>query len=581
MRDEKFEKSTDFKSKRSNCSGDSSDKRRSKSKDSNRARRRSARDSKGSSRRRDMRDEAFRNSDRNGNFGATSGLNDFSWYSRYPVLTQTAASFPYPYRPGMDLNFGTFKGNFNTTTVSTYDNTSFHIPGVLQIGWIPSVGQSTLPTDPASIVGKEAYAAVRKVFSGSLDADAPDFVMYLLALDSIYAYIGACKRVYRALVAWSPNNFQVPDVLLEALGVSDTSAKSLRVARANLLYVINELIYQSRKFRCPAIMDLFNRHYWLNDNVYTDANTINSQLYVFKQNAYFKLNPNAAIPGESSLTAAGLTLESTPFSLGNGAITPTVLYDFGISLIQALDQWDDGYTISGYLMKAFDGTPSFDVAELSDSEILTPLYVEEVLSQIENARTAFGQIDYKDCQVYQDPSTNAVISQPICTVSSGAAYNVDRSLPPILSIRSDSPTVEENVIASRLQTITSTTAITPIISGTNSSGYPMFSGTEIVENFSLYGSTDVANSSVSIRSVFGVSSSYMNQTFTQNLPKFLAITQFDWHPILWMMYMSSASSARWIPIGDVHNATVIERAQMQQLNRVCLFSEFGSFINNP
>lgn len=567
------------KSKRSNSVTDGSKKRDSRSKDSDRfsssktGDRRSFRGRRASS---DSESQSFKPRD---NSCATSGLNDFSWYNKYPILTQTAASFPYPYRPGMDIPLGTVKGNYNTTSVPTYDNTSFHVPGVFRLHWYPSLGQSTLPTDPASIVGKEVYASVRKVYSGSLDADAPDFVMYLMALDSIFSYIGACKRIYRALTAWSPNNFQVPDILLQAMGVNSASAKSLRVSQADFLYVINELVYQSRKFRCPAIMDLFNRHYWLNDNVYTDANTINSQLYVFKQGAFFKLNASAPIPNESSITAAGLTLVASPFN-GSTTLTPSSIYDFGISLIAALDQWDDGYTISGYLMKAFEGTPSFQVDELSPTEVLTPLYVEEVLMQIENARMSFGVVNIADCGVYQDPATNAVISQPICSVSSGAAYNVDRSIPPVLSIRSDSPTVEENVIASRLQTITGTNTITPIIKGENTTGYPLYCGTEIVVALTLYGVAGNSSTTVSLRSVFGVSSDYMNQTLTKTLPAMLSISQFDWHPILWMLWMDSASSAQWIPIGDIHNATVIERGQMQQLNRVCLFSEFGSFISN-
>lgn len=514
-----------------------------------------------------------------------SGLNDFSWYSKYPSLLNAAASLPYPYRPGMNLPMGSMRGAQTNASTVEYTDVSLRVPGVLRINWAPSVGQSTLPTDPASIVGKEVYAAVRKVFSGSIDADAPDFVMYLLALDSLFSYIGGLKRVYRTLTAWSSDNFQTPDTLLLALGCNSVSISNLRTNAADLLRCINELVLQSRKFRCPAIMDLFNRHYWLNDNVYTDAPTINSQFYVFRQTYYLKLNSSAAIPGSSTVTAAGLTAVSSPISASSN-LTVKSLYDFGIGLIQALDAWDDCYMISGYLMRAFEGTASFVVDELDVSDSLTPVYVEEVLMQIENARSVFGTLREATLNVYQDPSTNAIISQPLATVSSTLTYGIEHDLPPILSIRSDSPTVEENVIASRLQMNQGLSQINHSVLSSEE-GYPIFCASEIVSSIHLLGcdphNAGSASSSVTLRSVIGLSSSNPSATLFVDLPRYLWVTQFDWHPILYVMYMDSstpATGAQIIPIGDLHNVTVLDRSQLKEINRICLFSEFGSFISN-
>lgn len=543
-----------------------------------------SKDRKKTNRRSDFNSASKRDS-RTSDSDGMSGLNDFSWYSKYPSLLNAAASLPYPYRPGMNLPMGSMRGAQTNASTVEYTDVSLRVPGVLRINWAPSVGQSTLPTDPASIVGKEVYAAVRKVFSGSIDADAPDFVMYLLALDSLFSYIGGLKRVYRTLTAWSSDNFQTPDTLLLALGCNATSISNLRSNSADFLRCINELVLQSRKFRCPAIMDMFNRHYWLNDNVYTDAPTINSQFYVFRQTYYLKLAANAAIPGSSTITAAGLTAVSSPISASSN-LTVKSLYDFGISLIQALDSWDDCYMISGYLMRAFEGTASFVVDELDVNDSLTPVYVEEVLMQIENARSVFGTLREATLNVYQDPSTNAVISQPLATVSSTMTYGVEHDLPPILSIRSDSPTVEENVIASRLQMNMSLSQITHSVLSTEE-GYPVFCASEIVSSIHLIGcdphNSGSAASSVTLRSVFGLSSNNPSATLFVDLPRYLWVTQFDWHPILYVLYMDSTSpttGAQIIPIGDLHNVTVLDRAQLKEINRICLFSEFGSFITN-
>lgn len=515
-----------------------------------------------------------------------SGLNDFSWYSKYPSILNAAASLPYPYRPGMNIPMGDYRGAYASGGTVLYTDVSLRVPGILRIDWAPSIGQSTLPTDPASIVGKEMYAAVRKVFSGSIDADAPDFVMYLLALDSLFSYIGSLKRVYRVLTAWSPDNFQTPDNLLSALGLNSTTMTNLRSSAADFLRIINELVLQSRKFRCPAVMDLFNRHYWLNDNVYTDAPTINSQFFVFRQNYYLKLKANSKIPGSDTITAAGLEAVASPLTTAT-SLNVQSLWNFGIDLIKALDAWDDCYMISGYLMRAYEGASSFVVDEIDANDTLVPVYVEEVLTQIENTRMIFGALVDASLNIYQDPATNAVISQPVVTVSSTLTYGVERDLPPILSIRSDSPTVEENIIASRLQMSCGTTTITPVISAEATAGYPIYCASEIVTSLTLFGcdphKSIPSNTGISLRSVVGISAARATADVFTNLPTYLWVTQFDWHPIIYLFYMDTqepATGAQIIPIGDIHNVTVLDRSQLKEINRICLFSEFGSFTGS-
>lgn len=469
-----------------------------------------------------------------------SGLNDFSWYNQYPSLLTTAASVPYPYRPGMVIPMADATIATSSSATQTYTDAGLTVPGVCRLGWLPSVGQSSSPTDPASIVGKEVYAAVRKVYSGSIDADAPDFVMYLLALDSIFSYIGALKRIYRVINAYSPDNFVTPDVLLSSLCSSSALVANIRQNPMDFARCINELALQSQKFRCPAILDVFNRHYWLNDNVYTDAATINSQFYVFKQEGFFKIDPNAAIPNDSTNTAAGLTMVSGPLS--DSTVTSyTQLYEFGLGLIAALDAWDDSYMISGYLMRAFEGTPSFAVDLLQLDERFVPLYVEEVLSQIENARTAFVSPNLADCRVYQNPLTNAVIHQPIVSAPSARSNGGLAYLPPVLSIRNDVPTVEETVIASRLQTVTAEGVMTPIIKGNLESGHALICGTEILTNIQLFGvgsqGTSASTVGTGISSVVCLSSTYVDNWERMQLPNLFFMSAFDWHPITFIGWL--------------------------------------------
>lgn len=214
-----------------------------------------------------------------------SSLNDMSWYSHYPELLEATARVPFPNRPGMEVPLG--KVNLTIGNVSN-PSVSYQVPGVASMFWVPAFAKSEKATDPMSIAAREIYSKVRSKFSSSLDADAPDFIMYLGALDSIFAYIGALKRIYRVLDVYTPNNYILPDGLLQGMNFSPETVNELRIHKADFNFAINQLVRMSRKFHLPATMDLFNRHYWMNDNVYTDAPDINSQFYVFVQAGFYK-----------------------------------------------------------------------------------------------------------------------------------------------------------------------------------------------------------------------------------------------------------------------------------------------------
>lgn len=573
------------KRERSGCDEDATSSRRSFAKD-NRSKGNSPRNAK----------NAGRNARADASGDVLAGINDLSWYTRYPSLSTTTANFPYPYRPGMDFNLGSADINVDGTVVSDI-NIQCKLPGVLRINWSPSVGYSKVATDPASNVGKEVYARVRAAFSGALDADAPDFVMYLMSLDSIFSYIAWLKRVYRTLSSWSPDNYTTPDWLMIAYGFQDTAISNLRRDKTLLLNRINELCLQTGKFKCPAVMDIFNRHYWMSDNVYLDSNSVASQMYVFNPTGFYTLNPNAKIPNDSTNTAAGLKFVSLPnFNTSTNSADPvSVLYNYGLAMITALDEWDDGYTISGYLKRAYDGVPSFSVSLLDGGELLSPMYVEEVLTQIENARSfinyqRMASTDALDVRnVYQNPLNNAVISQPLMFIPQGSIAGDRVFLPGVVSVRSEQPSVAENIIATRLQTLVTPQTDSHLVDSTIK-GYVVSCGTELVESMSLIAPSILDNGQIqplALQQFFHISETSATAVDDVSNVSYLArlqdLSQFDWHPFCYLVYKTYSRNTldnngfSLHIIGDTHNITSVQYQNMQLLHRVCLFSEFNAF----
>lgn len=495
--------------------------------------------------------------------------NDVSWYSRNPSLLAAAASIPFPYRPGMSPQV---VNKPESVTASVYNA----IPGILTIDWYPTVGYSQSATDAASIVGKEIFAKVREKFSGSIDADAPDFVIYLMALDSIFSYIGSLKRVYRILTAYTSENHYIPDALLQALGFSTDSIINLKEHRMQFYQIINELVFMTRKFNLPAAFDIINRHYWLNDNVYMDADSINSQFYVFNCQRYYKFGLSATADGiqVGSLNMQALSIPTTEVS--------EYLFQFGRSMIDALAGSDDAYIISGYLMRAYEGVPVFSVDELMMDEKLIPHYDPEVLMQIENSlplpvnpKWDTGVVITND--VTQDPGTNSVLCNPHIVATIPGSYSENGWIvSPYLSIRSDNPTAADVTIATRMKMGRLNDKST-----NKQLDYDISCASEIVTGMTVYyyeatvGTNQLSLQNSVLRGLIVLGTDANSMAIVRSLN---VLQSFDWHPILPVLTPAVVDGVYVTNIsGDVHNFTVLTDEQLYQINRVCLYSEFNAY----
>lgn len=502
-------------------------------------------------------------------------FNDFEWYNKNPSLIVSAASLPYAYRPGMWIKTAT-KQPSSSAASTDLTNT---IPGIMAIVFDPSVGRSNNNLDPASIAGKEIYARVRSAFSGELKADPQDYIMYLGALDAVFSYIASLKRVFRVANSYNGMNYMIPDGLLRAMGFGRQGRENLRNNLMQFYQGINELVLMTRKFHCPAVFPLFNRHYWLNDNVYADDGSPNSQMYLFSQASYYKFQiGTSADTGEGRVQVGQLQATAAPF-YGNEALntpnvfngSPQLLINFGKGLIEALAGSSDAYTISGYLMRAYEGYPTFTVDELQYGETFAPVYVPEVLSQIENSQS-IGMMkgDVLSNLVNQRVSDNSVVAIPMLERESGVTATTLPAVPSrMVSIRSDAPTVIDTVEATRLST--------------NLQNWHMYSGTPSVALASVYPASEIVRAYYVVDKIgedgtpSGVDVSSVIKASDPNTARILsAWSAFDWSPRLTLVD-DFVDPTFAIPVWDIHNVTQIPNSVMEDINKVVLYSLFNSF----
>lgn len=497
-----------------------------------------------------------------------SAMNDFGWYNSIPQLLNSAASIPYANVPGQNIDLGTrYQINVgigsNPLTVQENVGNTIRYPGLLSMDWLPSVGYSDSNTSPVSLAAKEIYSKIRAAYSGTIPEDAPDLIMYMMAMDSVFSYLSYLKKLYRALGSYSPFNKRMPQLVLESMGVTETEAAALRADKANLLFAINNLIAMSRKLTVPDVMSVLARHYWMSSNIYADANSTKCQFYSFNLTHVYKFDETGEKGG--ALRCVSMPTDHTV----NG------YYTFGSDLIEAIAGSLDGYTINGHLMRAYEGTKRFEVDDLSANEYLDIVYVPEVLQQIHNMQILGNKITNSNWDITQEPTTNAVLHSPVSEVKPADGQGMVNIPGPkslvLLDSMSVTPTVEDTTIATRL---TYAAVAAPAVTG-NSVTTKVDCGTEAVWSSTLY----LYDESVDKVQQYTLYSTYLARgSLTDNqYAGLMLMSNFDWAPLCIVFEPQQGGHYPAFFGGDITNPTTITPEALRNIHRACLLSEFGSF----
>lgn len=512
---------------------------------------------------------------------------DMSWYTKYPILSATTASIPFPNLPGRTVAIGHFDAQ------SEKRDLGYTIPGTIAIEWMPFV-YSTGPNSAINQVGREIYSRVREVYSGNLYADPPDFVTYIECLDTIYAGIAQLKKIYRTSTCWMEQNIAAPATILGAMNISTQVVENIRSNREQMCNQINQMIMQLVHYSVPDIFDVFHRHYWLNDNIFTDSAEMRSQFYTFYMSNGFAYQMQPM--GTTSDLASGAIVAAFPTG-SNVTFEQMIL--FVQDKINRLAQWDTALTIAGYLRRAFPDTPYFTVSHLELYEEQLIVYDELTLMQIENARALpypVAQNIINGAKLAQDAAGTMILSS-----QSTYRYQVDENveaygLPPFyvhpsLSIRSDAPSTLEVINASRL--LSNATVNIEGATGSQYASGSITAGTEVV--LSLILCTDAVNGvgarlepNIMLRPVdqagyVGKQLQIMHGLTNGALINLLNLAAFDWHPQCWVGYTTEVASNPELstgiiyPMFDVHNITTLSDEQLNRIHDVCMLSEYAAY----
>lgn len=360
--------------------------------------------------------------------------NDWRWYAQNEQLLRDSASFPYSWPLGTRLNLGQYSPEINLGS----------LPGIMSISVLPTFGYSDNINAPVNVAARNVYSFVRHANSGHANYDAPDLMLYLCAMDSLYSYIAYLKRAYGVVNTYSYTNRYFPKAAVQAMGINfDDIQQNL----ADFRGYINTLAVKVGSMCVPASMSYMAKHMWLFDGMYADSAQNKAQVYQFVPEALYmysldKDGAGCLVP----VRVYGLTASQDkwapdsrsivdipiPTNIANiqtqNLLTFANLVEIGDMLINPILQSEDMNIMSGDILKAFTPSNVFKVSGVAEDYTVLPSYNEEVLDQIQNLSLIGTPVynsaggapnpnngDWTHNVLYQDKSKGWLCFKPECS----------------------------------------------------------------------------------------------------------------------------------------------------------------------
>lgn len=486
---------------------------------------------------------------------STGKFNDPSWYTRANDLVLNAGNFSFNNAAGVPLE-----------GLYTYRVT---IPGIVSLQYAMIPGIATADNSPINIAARAMYDKVNYKNSRNFTYDAPDLMMYVYGVSSVYALWSHLVRIYGVANTFSVTNRYIPEALLKAMGVSPTS---VRRNMASLLYTINMLARQINALAVPADIPIFSRYMWLPSSIWADAQSMKAGLYVYVPEYFWYYYEKNATGTASYLQPSWWVDEATRQPVERDIDFIQTMCD---DMVNQLLNSQDINNMSSDILKAYEGNivqlPSIDA-----SYTVVPQYSAEVLQQLHNSvRVGSPKVDSipstgtwgtEQGIIHQDNDKSMIIYQYTSTETKTQHYPFQGPSSLILDAFSDSPTPEDVFVMTRL---------TPA----GSKNQVLYAGSEVITTNTIW---MMNNQGVVSGEVAPAYWNYLDKdtsrTLIYNVMRAMAdFSHFDNAPftIIDTIPTTEPGDRRFNINGDVTNYTTISYTSLNKLHEAAMLSLFS------
>jgi hypothetical protein len=498
----------------------------------------------------------------------TPRRNPWDLYATDEATAKDIASIPFNYISGLPFNYNGLPTNTTGTNAQVKKFALNQLPGVMVISYVPTPGGASMDgTSSINMAARQLYSYIRRNNSGAKNYEAPDLMLFVLAMEDIYNNFFELKRAYGLAQNYQFANRFTPKALVEGIGID---FEDLTQNLAGYRYKINLLARKINSLAVPKYFKSFIRRVVLSSQVFSDSTSARSGYYIYAKQGYYQF--------KFAKYETGGALEYVP-TFRSEQHTLQWYIDIIEQQITTILTDDDMNVMMGDILKAFGEGGVYSVTEIDDNYTVVPVYDENVLAQIENSRSFTlygGEMDYagvhhSGLDVFQ--KDNVLYWTPCYDNNSTEAISRGFALiAPIINSHKDNPDYKDVLEWSRQMTCPSGQVVENlkfVSCGLEIvTGYAMIAYTPENETFALPFTsftmvTNFQTGNVDVATAFNVA---------------LAISQFDWHPFLYVFDGDTSGPEIFGNIqgfaGDLKVFTTIESAILTRIHDCANYSVY-------
>lgn len=377
--------------------------------------------------------------------------NDPSWYAKNIQIMNDFASFSFGYPTGSPFRIDRILAESSAQTLNISSSMQT-VPGICVMRLALSPGLSTSFESAINVAANNLYAKINYKNSRNKSYNSPDLMMYILAMDNLYANWNWQKRLYGICSQYNAENRYIARALVEANGVD---FDNLIANLPNYRGFLNTMAARITAFCVPAVFTYNVRHSWLFSNVFKDADNSKAQYYMYVPDYFYQYDETSSPHGGvlTPVVCPGFAASSVGSPVNNGQLwSVDQLEQLLINQFNALQYSEDINVMSTDILMAYGEANLFKISSIDPDFTIAATYSQEVLSQIENADIVTrdgGQsvpvAPDTTFQIKQDPNLNIITFNP--TLSN---ENVDIFDGKAINMHKTDITPSDVMVASRL-----------------------------------------------------------------------------------------------------------------------------------
>lgn len=477
--------------------------------------------------------------------------NDYTWYYIDDRISASVANIP----------FNIFPGTREDTGLNCINGVATSTPGIMEIEYGRICGTSLDSTSAINVACRALYTFVRHQNSGHTNYESPDLMIYVLAMQDVYAKYFEAVRIYKTAMTYTFTNRYVPDGLLRAMRVDPNNIRSnLAQYRAGL----NILAAKISSMAVPSVFTAVQRAVYLSSNVFIDSSSIRGQFYV--PTCVYKRIFDATADKGGRLHCTG--------RIGKSRTYTEVLEEIQ-SMIDIILSDEDMNIMSGDILKAYSKEQCYTLDMVNESETLTPIYDENFLAQLENSSSV--ALTAADFTIYQEDGV--ILSTPHVDIDE-LPQNVfyGPGVQRYFNSHKDNPDWKDVLDWSRF--------MVSFELDDAGDGYRYLSvGSEVIVAYTIHYlnyESDASSGTWQFREINTISSwdGGDSAETLEHISDQILLSQFDWHPIIYY-FMSTTDPAlgtihQYVgKTGDLKVYTLVNSDVIKRLNDSAILGLYG------